>query len=313
MGTISLPINQSISSGGVAFGITQTGLGLTGTFTNNNPSNVATVLSGFSGSSGIAVRGINTGTGNAGYFQINNTSNDKTGVIVQTNGGGVGLSVSTTGSAEAARVEISNATSISNGLWVIHNGLGNALNATANGNGRAAYVVAGNSASTHEALAVKNYGSGWTGIFSGVNAGSKGVMISTIGAAGLQVVGGSKNAVVGTSTGARALYTEESAEVWFTDYGFGQVMNGRATIELDPTFAETVRSDEPYHVFVQPYGAAQLYVTNRTSSGFEVAVTQGDSSTEFSYRIVAKRRGFEEARLERAPWADKLPAVVNRK
>lgn len=310
LGTIALPINQSVSTAGVAFGITQTGTGLTGTFTNNNASSTASVLSGLSGSGGIAVRGLSTGQGNAGYFQINNTSNGHTGVIVQTNGSGNALSATTTGAGSAGLFQVSNTSNISNGLYVLHNGPGNAFNATATGNGRAAFISQQNSASSHEALAVKNYGSGWSAIIQGVNAASKGLMVSTIGGAGLQVVGGSKNAVVGTSSGARALYTEESAEVWFTDYGFARLHGGVATVPLDATFSETVRADAPYHVFVQPYGKAELYVTERTAGGFQVRMTAGDPNVEFSYRIVARRKGFERARLERAPWADTLPAIA---
>ena len=310
LGTIALPINQSVSTAGVAFGITQTGTGLTGTFTNNNAASAASVLSGLSGGGGVAVRGLSTGQGNAGFFQINNTSNGHTGVIVQTNGAGNALSATTTGAGSAGLFQVSNSSSIANALYVLGNGPGNSFNATATGNGRAAFISQQNSASGHEALNVKNYGSGWSAIIQGVNASSKGLMISTIGGAALQVVGGSKNAVVGTSSGARALYTEESAEVWFTDYGFAQLHEGVATVPLDATFSETVSADEPYHVFVQPYGKAELYVAQRTPGGFQVALTSGDSSVEFSYRIVARRKGFERARLERAPWADKLPAIV---
>ena len=61
---------------------------------------------------------------------------------------------------------------------------------------------------------------------------------------------------------------------------------------------------ETYHVFLQPYGEAELYVTNRTPRGFDVVLREGRPNVEFSYRIVAKRRGFERQRLERAPWAD---------
>ena len=121
-------------------------------------------------------------------------------------------------------------------------------------------------------------------------------------------MGGSKNAVVGTATGARALYTEESTEVWFTDYGFGKLEHGRARVLLDPTFAQTINPDEPYHVFVQPYGRAELYVAERTPLGFEVKLKDGDSDTEFSYRVVAKRKGFEAKRLDRAPWAHQVAA-----
>jgi hypothetical protein len=32
---------------------------------------------------------------------------------------------------------------------------------------------------------------------------------------------------------------------------------------------------------------------------------------EFSYRVVAKRRGFETQRLERAPWADNATGIAS--
>ena len=48
-----------------------------------------------------------------------------------------------------------------------------------------------------------------------------------------------------------------------------------------------------------------LYVRERTGLGFEVVFRGGnDRSAEFSYRVVAKRRGFEHTRLEPAPWVD---------
>lgn len=117
-------------------------------------------------------------------------------------------------------------------------------------------------------------------------------------------VGGSKSAVVPTEDGSRLLYTEESAEVWFTDYGFSSLVDGTAQVVIDPIFAQTVNLDQPYHVFVQVYGDADVYVTNRTAAGFAVRLREGDPTSEFSYRIVAKRRGFEDQRLEPAPWAD---------
>ena len=33
-------------------------------------------------------------------------------------------------------------------------------------------------------------------------------------------------------------------------------------------------------------------------------MVDGDTSARFSYRLVAKRKGYEGHRLERAPWAD---------
>jgi hypothetical protein len=124
----------------------------------------------------------------------------------------------------------------------------------------------------------------------------------------LSVLGGSKQAVVNTAAGARSLYSEEASEVWFADYGFGKLNDGRARILIDPGFAQTVNLEVPYHVFLQPYGPAQLHVEERTNLGFVVRSIDGDPNSEFGYRVVAKRRGFEAARLERAPWADNSPA-----
>jgi hypothetical protein len=68
-----------------------------------------------------------------------------------------------------------------------------------------------------------------------------------------------------------------------------------------------VNLEEPYHVFLEEYGGADLYVTNRTAESFEVRVQSGEPNVEFSYRLVAKRLGMEGERLERAPRADDDP------
>jgi hypothetical protein len=139
--------------------------------------------------------------------------------------------------------------------------------------------------------------SGYAGVFMSV-AGD-GVWIDTpVGKAGLTITGGSKAAAVPTSEGERLLYTEESTEVWFSDYGFGRLVEGRAEISIDPLYAQTVSLDQPYHVFLQAYGDAELYVRDRTATGFMVLLRDGDPGVEFSYRIVARRLGYEEARLE---------------
>jgi hypothetical protein len=258
-GTIPLPINQSVASTGVAFGVTQTGSGPSGAFKINSSSNANDALFAQT-----------TGTGNAIEAQILNLNNSQPAISVKTNGSG-----------DAVRAV-----------------------AFATRNARAGFFQATNNT---EAINVANTGSGFAARFRGSNSISKGVLIETSpGQVGLQVVGGTKNAVVGTSSGARALYAEEATEVFFTDYGFARLKNGRAWIPLDMTFTETVNAGEPYHVFLEEYGDADLRVARRTFSGFEVVLRNGDAAAEFSYRIVAKRRGFEGARLERAPWADSV-------
>ncbi len=127
--------------------------------------------------------------------------------------------------------------------------------------------------------------SGWYGVFSDGALGAT----------------GTKSAVVRTDGGSRLLYSEESTQVWFSDYGFGVLQNGTAVISIDPLFAQTVNLQEPYHVFLQAYGDAELYVTDRTATQFQVRLRAGDPNVEFSYRIVAKRLGYEGHRLEPAP------------
>jgi hypothetical protein len=152
----------------------------------------------------------------------------------------------------------------------------------------------------------KSASGGWAGSF--ISANGSGVYISApAGHTGLNVAGGTKNAVVATDEGSKLLYTEESTEVWFTDYGFGQLEDGVAVIAIDEVFAQTVNLEEPYHVFVQVYGDAEVYVSKRTPTSFEVHLRDGDPNVEFSYRLVAKRLGYEDDRLEPAPWADSDP------
>ena len=98
----------------------------------------------------------------------------------------------------------------------------------------------------------------------------------------------------------RLLYSMESPESWFEDFGEGKLVNGKAEVKLDPDFAALVRTDR-YHVFVTPYGDSHgLYVAKRTDTGFEVREQQGGkSSVEFSYRVVAKPTDIEGERLKK--------------
>ena len=112
---------------------------------------------------------------------------------------------------------------------------------------------------------------------------------------------GTKSAVVPVDGGARqvALYAVESPENWFEDFGSGQLSNGTATVSLEPTFRQTVNTDTDYHVFLTPNGDSRgLYVAQKTATSFEVREQGGGtSSIAFDYRIVARRKGYEEIRL----------------
>jgi hypothetical protein len=113
---------------------------------------------------------------------------------------------------------------------------------------------------------------------------------------------GKVSGVANVDGGARkvSLYAMQSAENWFEDAGSGQLSNGSASIALDPTFAQTVNAGVEYHVFLTPNSDCKgLYVSQKTASSFDVhELGGGTSSIAFDYRIMAKRRGYENVRLE---------------
>jgi len=112
---------------------------------------------------------------------------------------------------------------------------------------------------------------------------------------------GSKSALVETADhGERLLYAMESPEVWFEDFGTASLVNGKASVLIEPIFAETVNLEVDYHVFLTPLGDCKgLYVATKTPTSFEVReLGGGTASISFDYRIVAKRRGYESTRLE---------------
>lgn len=111
---------------------------------------------------------------------------------------------------------------------------------------------------------------------------------------------GPKSAVVETASfGKRLLYAMESPQNWFEDFGKARLVKGQANVRLDPIFLETVNTMDDYHVFLTARGNCKgLYVANQTSTSFEVMELQhGKSDIAFDYRIVAKRKGYEQTRL----------------
>ena len=113
---------------------------------------------------------------------------------------------------------------------------------------------------------------------------------------------GAKYAVAKTSQGHRLLSVIESPEVWFEDFGEGQLINGNAHIELDPLFLETItiNSSNPMKVFIQLNdpncnGVAVI----KGTTGFDVIELQnGTNNASFDFRILAKRKGYENQRLK---------------
>ena len=153
-----------------------------------------------------------------------------------------------------------------------------------------------NSSTTNYSLVVANFQVGPT--FVAYNRGDAGCNID---ASGNLNCTGAKNAVVPLDGGKRkvALSAIESPENWFEDFGSAQLVNGAATIALDPDFIQTVNTEKEYNVFLTLYGDCKgLYVANRTESSFEVhELGGGTANVSFGYRITAIRRKYETVRF----------------
>ncbi len=142
---------------------------------------------------------------------------------------------------------------------------------------------------------------GTIGLIAGTTApmGTAGQFDGNVVIGGSLTVGGVKSAAVPFPDGShRRLYCMESPENWFEDFGFGELSNGEAQVQLDPGFSAIVEG-EGYHVFITEYeGNNALYVTQRTSAGFVVRTTAQTATGTFSYRVVAKRKDIAAPRFE---------------
>lgn len=113
----------------------------------------------------------------------------------------------------------------------------------------------------------------------------------------LEVVGGSKNCTQQTENyGLRKINAYETAEYFFGDIGTGTIQNGECLIAIDPIFLECVNTTSDYHVFTQIYNKdGNISEIKRFENYF---IVYGAENTEFSWEIKAKRKGFENSRLE---------------
>jgi hypothetical protein len=112
---------------------------------------------------------------------------------------------------------------------------------------------------------------------------------------------GSKSAAVPVDGNRMVrLYAVEAADNWFEDAGSAQLSGGKAVVNLDPLFAQTVNGEMDYHVFLTPNGECEgLYIASKGAQGFEVRELRGGhSNVSFDYRLMARRKGFEKVRME---------------
>jgi hypothetical protein len=156
-----------------------------------------------------------------------------------------------------------------------------------------------NSSNDYTTIYLQNDGSGGTDSVVLVAQGQSGVCSMDAGGDVNCTGKVMTSAAVNGAARKVALYSVQSPENWFEDFGSGTLSNGAAVIALDPEFAQTVNLAAGYHVFITPNGDCKdLYVASKTASGFEVReLGAGTSTVCFDYRIAAKRAGYENVRL----------------
>jgi len=110
-----------------------------------------------------------------------------------------------------------------------------------------------------------------------------------------KVVGnGTVNTIVNDINNKPVLFSApEAPENLFNDYGTGQLVNGKASITLDPTFSKNIAVNDkhPLRVFIQLEGNCKgVYVANKTKNGFEVIeLDGGQSDVTFTWFVCANR------------------------
>jgi len=92
---------------------------------------------------------------------------------------------------------------------------------------------------------------------------------------------------------AVALSCPETPENLFQDYGQGQLVKGKAHINLDPIFSKNIVVNElhPLRVFVQLEADCNgVFVSNKNQFGFDITeLHAGESNVPFTYTITANR------------------------
>jgi len=134
---------------------------------------------------------------------------------------------------------------------------------------------------------------GWAGFFEG-NVYVTGQLV---------VAGRVLDEAQGGDGAARATYSVAAAEPLVEDVGEAKLVNGRATVTLDPAF-ESIVKGERYLVFLTEIGdSGGLYVAEQRAQSFEVrSRTVSKTPTTFQYRIVVRKVGDAAGkRLEALP------------
>jgi hypothetical protein len=101
--------------------------------------------------------------------------------------------------------------------------------------------------------------------------------------------------------GIRGLHAVESADILYYDRGVSNLINGEATVQLDPIFLECIEPDTdltPWQIWVECYGENGVYVSEVGTDYFKVKERNGGTSNnKIIWRFEAVRKNYAGIRL----------------
>jgi hypothetical protein len=307
------------ASGATGYGVwgvnnNASGNAVVGTSTGTNSSGVSGVSTG---SNGIGVSGSATSATNSGVKAVN-LDTGGTGLIAAGNNTTPTYLVS--GSAGAFNSTLFGtaawATTVANGTGVA--GAGNNEPITTLGTTGAGGAFTGNQWAVTGVATITGAGNDGTdrGVLLGsyVSNGSTvdnvyvGARVAGVNYKILGTGGGSVSTTMKTSQGERILFAPEATENWFFDMGEVTLVNGKATVSLDPIFVETLSDSKPFKVFVQggenTLGSIRI-TRNQSGKSFIVEDLGGASDGIVQYSVYGIWKGKENLRLPELKEEDK--------
>lgn len=109
---------------------------------------------------------------------------------------------------------------------------------------------------------------------------------------------GQKNRIVDTEHyGKIKMNAFETAGCHFGDVGRAKLKDGKYIIRIDKKFLETVNTNVQYEVQTWAYGNGIVWV-EPSEMYPQYIIVRGTSDIEFGYKIIAKQKGYETARME---------------
>ena len=119
---------------------------------------------------------------------------------------------------------------------------------------------------------------------------------SSISSAGNLVCTGTKNrAVETTDYGIVLMNTLETTGAYFSDIGFGKIVEGKCYVYADNKFLEVIDQNNEYHVLVTQTSKEKIYYTKKEKDYF---IVYGEDNATFDWIMIAKQKGYETERME---------------